>query len=252
MPAKPVMPKQAAPRPKILIILHQEHSTAGRIGRMLRAQGCDLDIRRPRFGDALPARMDDHAGAMIFGGPMSANDEEDYIRTEIDWIGVPLKAQKPFLGICLGAQMLARHFGGRVYGHPQGRVEIGYYPVEATSAGHAACPAPFPGHVYQWHREGFDLPRGGVLLAQGQDFAVQACQSGPAAFGIQFHPEVTYAMICRWTTVAADRMDGPGAHPRQNHLEGWFRHDAALSRWSAAFLKGWVGHGDSHSGTARF
>ena len=63
-------------------------------------------MRRPRFGDALPATMHEHAGAVIFGGPMSANDADDFIRREIDWIAVPLRDEKPFLGICLGAQML--------------------------------------------------------------------------------------------------------------------------------------------------
>ena len=73
--------------------------------------GYPLDIRRPRFGDPLPETMDDHAGAVIFGGPQSANDNDDFVRREIDWIGVPLRDKKPFLGICLGAQMMARHLG---------------------------------------------------------------------------------------------------------------------------------------------
>src|SRR5436190_23839087 len=67
----------------VLIILHQETSTPGRIGNALRALGHRLDIRRPRFGDALPQTLDAHAGAVIFGGPMSANDPDEYIRREI-------------------------------------------------------------------------------------------------------------------------------------------------------------------------
>src|ERR1700694_4341178 len=90
----------------VLIVLHQETSTPGRVGNALRALGHPLDIRRPRFGDALPETLDGHAGAVIFGGPMSANDPEDYVRREIDWIAVPLREQRPLLGICLGAQML--------------------------------------------------------------------------------------------------------------------------------------------------
>src|SRR5882724_11411203 len=93
----------------ILIILHQEHSTPGRVGNALIERGFTLDIRRPRFDDPLPATMAEHAGAVIFGGPQSANDEDEFIRRETDWLAVPLKEGKPFLGICLGAQMLARH-----------------------------------------------------------------------------------------------------------------------------------------------
>src|SRR6266576_2506724 len=98
------------PQP-FLIVLHQETSTPGRIGYSLRQRGYALDVRRPRVGDLLPETMASHAGAIIFGGPMSANDTDDFIRREIDWLRVPLKEKKPFLGICLGAQMLAHHLG---------------------------------------------------------------------------------------------------------------------------------------------
>jgi GMP synthase (glutamine-hydrolysing) len=104
----------------VLIVLHRETSTPGRIGNALRALGYPLDIRRPRFGDALPRTLSGHAGAVIFGGPMSANDPDDYVRREIDWIAVPLAEQRPFLGICLGAQMLAMHLGARVAPHARG------------------------------------------------------------------------------------------------------------------------------------
>ena len=109
---------------KILIVVHQETSTPGRIGMMLRAMGFALDIRRPCLGDALPETMAEHAGAVVFGGPMSANDPESWIAREIDWIGVPLEEQKPFLGVCLGAQMLAKHLGGTVGGHAEERLRL--------------------------------------------------------------------------------------------------------------------------------
>jgi len=83
----------------VLIVLHQEHSTPGRVGNALRQLGYPLDVRRPRFGDPLPDSMAEHAAAVIFGGPMSANDSDEYVRREIDWIEVPLREQRPFLGI---------------------------------------------------------------------------------------------------------------------------------------------------------
>ena len=180
----------------VLLVLHQEHSSPGRVGQVLAKLGYPLDIRRPRFGDPLPETMDEHAGAAIFGGPQSANDKDDFIKREIDWVGVPLRDRKPFLGICLGAQMMALHLGGRVFPHPQGHAEVGYYPIHPTPAGRTIC-ADWPDAVYQWHREGFELPSGGELLAEGDAFSVQAFRYG-TGYALQFHPEVTHAMMYRW------------------------------------------------------
>lgn len=237
------MPEKSQPQNnssgKVLIVLHQEQSTPARIGRILKRLGFELDIRRPRFGDPLPSSMTDHAGAVVFGGPMSANDNEDYIKREIDWMGVPLRDKAPLLGVCLGGQMIAKHLGERVYTHDEEHVEIGYYPVRATEHGEALCEAPFPQHVYQWHREGFDLPRGAQLLAEGDVFPVQAFGYGSLT-AIQFHPEVTLENIYRWTTRAGERMHGKGAQPRGAHVEGWFMHDAAVSRWIESYLRAWT------------
>ena len=225
----------------ILIVLHNEHSTPGRIGNALRNLGYPLDIRRPRFGDPLPETMTEHTGAVIFGGPMSANDAEDFIRREIDWIKVPLKANKPYLGICLGAQMLAHLLGARVWFHPDGHVEIGYYPIRPTAAGRQMC-SPWPEHVYQWHREGFDLPAGGELIAEGDTFPVQAFRHG-SGHALQFHPDVTHAMMCRWTTRGHERMQLPGAKSRTEHFADRAVHDLAARAWLASFLDHWLNCG---------
>jgi GMP synthase (glutamine-hydrolysing) len=223
---------------KILIVLHQENSTPGRVGLRLAERGFELDIRRPRFGDPLPDTMAGHAGAVIFGGPMSANDEENYVRREIDWISVPLKEEAPFLGICLGAQMLVRQLGGTVCCHPHGHAEIGYFPMQPTPAG--ATLMDWPKMVYQWHREGFDLPGGSELLATGEMFANQAFAHGPRAYGIQFHPELTLAMLHRWTVRGAPRLELPGAQPRAAHFKGRGRYDEDISAWLDRFLDVWL------------
>jgi GMP synthase (glutamine-hydrolysing) len=223
----------------VLLILHQENSTPGRVGNLLRKQGYPLDIRRPSCGDPLPQTLEHHSGAAIFGGPQSANDEEEFVRREIDWIGIPLKENKPFLGICLGAQMMARHLGSKVYVHAEGHVEVGYYPIRATEAGRSVCEL-WPDHVYQWHREGFDLPSGSTLLAEGDTFPVQAFRQGDNAYGIQFHPEVTHAMMCRWTIRGHQRMEMPGAKQRVAHFEDRWVHDFSMQNWLAHFLGHWL------------
>ncbi|MGB6536829.1 MAG: glutamine amidotransferase [Xanthobacteraceae bacterium] len=223
----------------ILIVLHQEHSTPGRVGYALQQLGYRLDVRRPCFGDPLPQTMREHAAAIIFGGPMSANDENEFIRREIEWIGVPLGEQRPFLGICLGAQMCVRHLGGRVFRHPQGHAEIGYYPIRPTAAGLAVVEA-WPQCVYQWHREGFDLPRGAELLAEGDTFEVQALRYG-RAFALQFHPDVTHAMMHRWATRGEQRMELPGARPWHTHFADRAVYDYSARAWLTVFLQRWIG-----------
>ena len=228
----------------ILIVLHQENSTPGRVGHALRERGYPLDMRRPRFGDPLPDTMAEHAGAIIFGGPMSANDTDDFIRREIDWIAVPLREKKPFLGICLGAQMLAHHLGSRVYKHPEGHAEVGYYPIRPTDTGRAVCD-PWPEQVYQWHREGFDLPLGAELLAEGDSFPGAGVPLRRAAYALQFHPDVTHAMMCRWTTRGHERMPMPNAKPRAAHFADRAVYDPAGRAWLAAFLNHWLGQADA-------
>ena len=239
------MSLNAVARDPVLIVLHQEHSTPGRVGRLLQERGHPLDIRRPRLGDPLPPTLARHAGAVIFGGPMSANDPDDFVKQEIDWIRVPLEESKPFLGLCLGAQMLAKHLGATVWAHPAGRAEIGYYPLVPTQAGEALAArwgVGWPGHVYHWHREGFDCPSGARTLATGDDFPTQAIGVGARAFGLQFHPEVTHAMICRWTVRASERLALPGAQDRARQIEGRYIHDPHVVRWLEAFLDDWLAH----------
>jgi GMP synthase (glutamine-hydrolysing) len=226
------------PQP-ILIILHQEHSTSGRVGHALSELGYQLDVRRPRFGDPLPASLAEHSGAVIFGGPMSANDTDDFIRREIEWISVPLKEDKPFLGICLGAQMCARALGGKVFPHPQGRAEIGYYPIRPTDAGLAVV-NPWPEQVYQWHREGFDLPACAELLAEGDLFEVQAFRYR-RAYALQFHPDVTHLTMHKWTTRGHSRLEMPGARPRATHFTDRAVYDYSARAWLSQFLDRWIG-----------
>jgi GMP synthase (glutamine-hydrolysing) len=223
----------------ILLVLHQEHSTPGRIAHRLIERGYRLDARRPRFGDPLPETLEAHDGVIVFGGPMSANDSDEYVRREIDWMDVPLREEKPFFGICLGAQILARKLGAKVDFHPEGLVEVGYYPLRPTHEG--AKLLNWPDYIYQWHREGFELPHGAVRLAESDAFANQAIRYGHAAFGVQFHPELTHHMMCRWTTRGHERLALPGARPRHEHFEGRSLHDVKTCAWLDAFLDLWTG-----------
>ena len=223
----------------ILVIMHGEASSAGRIGQVLAQRGYALDCRKPRFGAPLPKTLAGHSGVVVFGGPMSCNDPDCYIKDEIDFVGVALNEQKPFMGVCLGAQMLAKHLGANVRKHPAGKVEIGYHALNSTAEGERL--GPWPAHVYQWHREGLDLPAGATRLAEGAVFENQAFGYGTCGLGLQFHPEITYALVNRWTVNAKDWRDHDGAQHRAAQLENHLLKAKAVATWLGGLVDAWLG-----------
>lgn len=226
--------RAASAKPPVLVVLHQERSSPGRIGQLLVEKGYGLDIRRPVLGDKLPKTLAGHSGAVVFGGPMSANDPDDFVKAEINWLDVPLKEKRPFLGVCLGAQMLVRHLGGKVQSNADGSTEIGWYPLRATDKGRRLMH--WPKMVYHFHREGFDLPRGAELLAEGDTYRNQAFRYNDHAWALQFHAELTRAMMHRWVVHGEQRFILPNAQQGREHLEGRMLFDAPLKAWLNEFL----------------
>lgn len=235
---------------KALLIVHQETSDPGLVGQLLQSYGYELDMRCPALGQALPDNLNDHAAAVVFGGPMSANDCDSlpFIRTELDWIPLALESGKPYLGICLGAQLLARALGATVTPHPDGVKEIGYFPIAPTSAGHRDF-SQIP-YVYHWHGEGFEVPQGADLLAAGDVFSNQAFRYGSRAYGLQFHPEITAEMMQRWTTTAPEQLDLPGAQPAHEQLQNHQRYGPLVEAWLDGFLQRWLGLSAEPNGAA--
>ena len=135
------------------------------------------------------------------GGPMNVDETQRYpfLAAEVDWIRRALDLRLPMLGICLGDQLLAKALGAKVF--PNRVKEIGWYSMEMTPA--AAADPLFAGcgkslTVFQWHGDTFDLPPGAVHLAHSPLCAQQAFRAGPCAYGLQFHVEMTAAMIADW------------------------------------------------------
>ncbi len=243
-PADATQAHRTAGKP-ILVVLHQLQSTPAHVGRSLQLMGHRLDIRRPRFGDPLPETLEHHDGAVIFGGPQSANDPDDFIKIETDWISVPLREHKPFLGICLGAQMFARLLGAEVRTDAHDRVGIGYHPVQPLAP--AIGGIDWPTTVYQWHREGFDMPTDAELLVRSDTaFENQAFRYGSGT-AIQFHPEITFLQVCRWSGKSPGRLAEPCAQDRPSQLLGHITYAPAVHRWREAFLSDWLRSGQSTS-----
>ena len=144
--------------------------------------------------------VDEYDGVVILGGPMSANDPLPGLTEELSFIERALKRGTPLLGICLGAQLIAKALGAPVYRNQA--LEIGWEPVHLTDAGRRdlifegiESPATF----FHWHGETFDLPEGAEWLACSEKTRHQAYRFGSNVYGLQFHPEVTGAMIDDWS-----------------------------------------------------
>jgi GMP synthase (glutamine-hydrolysing) len=186
---------------RILTVQNSRTAPLGLLGDYLTEFGAELVIVTPPENDALPADAEGFDGAVVLGGPQSAADDatSPYIPRLLDLMRAFADADKPILGICLGAQLLARAHGEPVYQHSL--MERGFKPVEATPAG---ASDPVLGsfgpvrHIMQWHYDTFDLPKDAVLLATGPDCANQAFRLGDSQYGLQFHPEVNAGIVQDW------------------------------------------------------
>lgn len=225
-------------RPKILTLIHKETTLPGVVGEKLIAMGYALDIRAPILGDELPADLTNYSAVLVFGGPMSVNDDEPYLHAEAEMVRQVLAKDIPYLGICLGAQLLAKVLGAKVGPHQQALEEIGYYPIYSTAAGAELFPAELK--IYQWHKEGFELPEGAVLLARGKDFPNQAFRWGDRTYALQFHPEITADMVDFWTDNGAHLLDAPNAQTKAEQVSGHQQYSGAVDKWLETFLNNWL------------
>jgi GMP synthase-like glutamine amidotransferase len=216
---------------KILVFRHSPGESLGRISDSLEPRGI-----APRYADlylgGAPPDIRDADGLIVMGGPMSANDDCPFIRQELDIISEALALGKPILGVCLGAQLVAKALGARVYNSPV--KEIGWYPVYWTEAGAREFSLNGPETMFQWHGETFDLPPGAELLAYSDGCRHQAFRVG-STYGLQFHLEVTPAMIADWLTddaACGDRREiTTSVDPQENSLRLKVLAAKVFGRW---------------------
>jgi len=173
-----------------------------------------------------------HDAIIVMGGPQSANDDE--MAAEFRFIQQALHTRTPMLGICLGAQLIAKALGARVY--PNREKEIGWAPVyltEDADGDPVLGGLPSPSTLFHWHSETFMLPPGAVSLAYSDKCRQQAFRFRDTVYGIQFHPEITAEMIADWSVQPlncgdAETLDAPidphaadSAPLARKILEGW-------------------------------
>ena len=191
-------------RPKILVFQHVPYEPLGTLDPLLKAAG--FRIRYVNFGrdPQLRPSLDKYAALIILGGPMNSDQIDGYpnLVTEVEIIREAISRDMSILGICLGAQLLAKAIGGTV--SRNAKREIGWYDVDLTEAGETdPVLASFARRqqVFQWHEDGIGLPSEAEHLASSPASPVQAFRYGKHAYGFQFHLEVDDSLISRWLTV---------------------------------------------------
>jgi len=185
----------------VLIIKHIAIEGPGTLEGFLKERKIDYRIIELGQGEKLPQNLDKVSAVISLGGPMNVYEEEKYpfLKKEDLFIKHLLEKERPFLGICLGAQLLAKAAGAKI--RKNHIPEIGWSKVKLTAdAGEDTF---FEGLfkellVFQWHEDTFALPKNGTLLAEGLNCLNQAFRVGENAYGIQFHIEVTSDMIESW------------------------------------------------------
>ncbi len=225
---------------KILTVRHMEEKRDDYVARFLDQNGIAQTHVNPACGIPMPDNPDAFDALLIYGGIQSANDGDHrpYIKDELTWLYHWLKERRPTLGICLGAQLIAKSLGATVAPHPDGLLEVGFRQITPTAAAEQFLPA--PAHFYQWHGEGFTLPNDSELLAVGEQFPNQAfCYAGNT-YGIQFHPEVTRPVMMEWLTHGCHSLDEPGAHSAEQQLEDEAQYGEQMGRWCQEFVSHWM------------
>ena len=183
---------------KALLILHQKKSTAGDIEIKLKKRGFEIEFIIPPIGHELPNNLDNYSLVVVFGGPMSANDNDDYLIREINFMKLVIESNIPYLGICLGAQLLAKYLGSPIIENQNKLSEIGFYKIIPSHDGKNLFKN--QNYFYQFHNEGFSIPKNCVSLAFGDKFKFQAFKY-KKCYAFQFHPEVNFRMHLRWLLI---------------------------------------------------
>lgn len=224
-----------------LVLRHVPFEDLGAFAPVLVARGGpilihDIGVDDLRAYDALQPDL-----LIVLGGPIGVYEEARYpfLAAETDFIARRIEADRPTLGICLGAQLIAKATGARVY--PMGAKEIGFAPITLTDEGRESCLSVFGDDpmTLHWHGDTFDLPHGAMLLASTELCPHQAFAIGPNIVGFQFHPEAGGPSFERWLIGHAVELDAAGIDVCRLREEA-ARFGPGLARKAAAVVSRWL------------
>ena len=228
---------------RVLVVQNFAGTGLGQIATALAERGAEVDLRRAFDGEALPGVTSEHDGIVVLGGGQNALDDEiaPWFPQLIGLMRDFISAEKPLLGVCLGAQLLARAYGAdNLLGAAP---EFGWRDVALTPEGRAdpvlsAAGATFP--IFQWHDDTFTLPRGGTRLAGNDSAHNQAFRVGKAGYGTQFHFEADRELVVEWNRTFEEWLAERHPHWKTDHAAEAARHGPAADAAGLAIARGWA------------
>ena len=227
----------------IWIFRHVEEDGPGYLAHFLDSRDLAWELICIDQGAPVPVSPESASALVFMGGSMSANDDLEWIEPELDLIRQASEAGIPMLGHCLGAQLISKAFGGVV--RANSTKEIGWYPVRRVGDSVADrwlgdLPGSF--EVFHWHGETYSLPEGGVPLLGSERCGCQGFALGHTV-GLQFHPEVTAAMVRQWAEPTPDQLsvNEPGVQSPSQILDRLDERIAALHRVADVLYERWLG-----------
>lgn len=225
---------------RAVVLQHDPTIHLGNIGPVLVEHGYDVRVVDATTEDV--SALDAHSADLlvILGGEMGAyqTDEFPHLAHEQRMIKERLDAERPTLGVCLGAQLMAGALGERVY--KGDTMQIGFRRVEPTAAGATSPIRHFEGvPVVEWHGDTFELPERATLLASSSDYSNEAFAIGDFALAVQFHPEVTDEMHERWVSDGYNELDEHAIDPEAMRSDRE-QYSAAMQAASRAAFSEWL------------
>jgi GMP synthase (glutamine-hydrolysing) len=232
----------------IILVTHDTDDKDDRASLWLKRRGYDLRWTCPAEGQPVPPLTDDVAAVVIYGGKQAVDEQDRYpfLKDELRLIDEALKRELPFLCLCLGGQLLAHALGEPVGPHPRGCAEYGYYDFTPTPEGQRILgdvPKVLQSHFHGWYA----TPKAAVALGRTEAYPEQAFRYGDNAYGIQFHPEASRAMLERWIgRRPPERHQMPGAYQPDRQLADNLVYDRALGDWFHGFLAAWMSPAEAY------
>lgn len=225
------------------VLQHLAFEDLGILEPILRARGYAIRAFEAGTVPEIPSNPEKDDLLVVLGGPVGVYDGAQYpfLLTEKLVVGQWIADDRPILGVCLGAQLIADELGAAVAA--TGRKEIGFAPLTLTPEGRASVLAPLaagdPVPVLHWHGDQFETPAAGVRLAETPGFPNQAFAVGARVLGLQFHLEADHLRIERWLIGHAAELAAAGIDPRTIRDDA-HRHGPRLAAAAREVFTGWL------------